>query len=129
MFTYGEAKEYLIEHLTRDIQLHDAGDYFRVGDGFDEFDMKLPRDTGPEFKKLHVALNFWDGWQDSRNHYWRIYEGITLNDWPQLARVIIQNIAEEEEITNKLILKHFGLRPRESIPSKLKKLFVKEGKE
>jgi len=122
MFTYTEAKEYLIEHLTRDIKLHNAGDYSRIGDGFGEFDINLPRDADPKFSKLHIALNFWDGWQDSRNHYWEFYQGILQNDWPRLATVIIQNIEEETEITNELILEHFGLRPRESIVSKLKKM-------
>lgn len=125
MFTHREAKKYLIEHLTRDIQYHNSGDYPRIGDGFNELDINLPRSDDPKFNKLHIALNFWDGWQDSRNHDWHFYKGISQNDWPQLAKIIIQNIEEEKEITNELILKHFGLFPKESIISKLKKMFKK----
>jgi len=122
MFTYDEAKHYLIEHLSRDVALHVAGDYWHVGDNFDDFDANLPRNDDPQFKKLHIALNFWDGWQDARNHDWHFYKGISQNDWPQLAKIIIQDI-EEEEITSETILEHFDLKPRERVISKLKKIF------
>ena len=123
MYTYEEAKKYLIEHLSRDIAFHLAGDYSRVGDAFTEFDGNLPRTDDPNFIKLHIALNFWDGWQDSRNHEWRYYKGISQKDWPELAKIIIQNIEGEEDITNEIILDHFDLRRRKSVISKLKKIF------
>jgi hypothetical protein len=123
MFTYDEAKHYLVEHLSRDVALHSAGDYWRVGDNFDEFDKNLPRNDDPKFRKLHIALNFWDGWQDSRDHDWHFYKGISQTDWPRLAEIIIQNVKEEKEITDEIILEHFDLRPREGMISKLKKVF------
>ena len=123
MFTYDEAKHYLIDHLSRDVALHVAGDYWHVGDNFDEFDKNLPRNDDPKFKKLYIVLNFWDGWQDSRNHDWHFYKGISKNDWPRLAEIIIQNVKEEKEITGEIILEHFDLKPREGIISKLKKIF------
>lgn len=126
MFTYHEAKHYLIEHLSRDVVLHVAGDYGHVGDNFNDFDANLPRNGDPKFKKLYIALNFWDGWLDARNHDWHFYKGISQNDWPKLAKMIIQNIEEEKEITSEIILAHFDLKPKESIISKLKKIFRPE---
>jgi hypothetical protein len=123
VLTYDEAKHYLIEHLSRDVALHAAGDYWHVGDNFDDFDTNLPRNDDPKFKKLHIALNFWDGWQDARNHDWHFYKGISKNDWPRLAEIIIQNVKEEKKITDQIILEHFDLKPREGIISKLKKIF------
>jgi hypothetical protein len=40
-------------------------------------------------------LNFWDGWQDARNHDWRFYKGIDASDWSILARIIIRNLKDE----------------------------------
>lgn len=123
MFTYDEPKKFLIEQLSRDVEIHISGNYRRIGDKFSEFDANLPRNDDPKFTKLHIALNFWDGWQDARNHDWRVYKGISENDWPQLAKIIIRNIEEEKEITNELILQYFDLRGGEGIISKLRKMF------
>jgi hypothetical protein len=112
VFTYDEAKKYLIEQLTRDIESHSRGNFQRVGKNFEVFDLNLPRNSGPEFKKLFIALNFWDSWQDSRNHEWRYYKGISQSDWPRLAALIIKDLDEENEITSPIILDHFDLRPK-----------------
>jgi hypothetical protein len=111
LFTYDEAKKYLIEHLKRDIENHNKGDFQKVGESFEVFDLNLPRNSAPEFKKLFIALNFWDSWQDARNHEWRYYKGISQRDWPVLANSIIQNIEEEKEVTSPAILNHFDLKP------------------
>jgi len=126
MFTYEVAKQFIVDNLQRDTDFHDAGDYWRVGDNYDEYDTILPRNDDPYFKKLHIALNFWDGWQDARNHDWHFYKGITKDDWPLLARIIIKYIKEEKEITEKIILEHFDLRPREGLISKLRNVFKKK---
>lgn len=125
MFTYEEAKNFVIDNLLLDAKLHDAGDYWSVGDKFDEYDAELPRDDDPRLKKLHIALNFWDGWQDSRNHDWHFYKGITKDDWPRLAQMIVMNIQEEQEITEEVILEHFDPKPREGMISKLRNVFKK----
>jgi hypothetical protein len=123
MKTYKEAKEYLINNLTRDVERHLNRDFDAIGDGFGHFDTMLPRNNDPNYIKLHIALNFWDGWQDARNHDWHYYEGIRTSDWPNLAKIIIQNLKNDEEITNDSILKHFNLRPRQGIIKKIKKIF------
>ena len=92
---YLEARQAFIEELRRDVDAHEAGRYEEVGAGFDGIDAELPRDQGPEFDKLFVALNFWDGWIDSRNHDWRYYEGITQRDWPVLARLVFHCLVHQ----------------------------------
>jgi len=47
---------------------HETGDFPAISAGYDQLDGELPRNAGPEFDKLHVALHFWDGWIDARNH-------------------------------------------------------------
>lgn len=112
MFTYEEATKFVAENLLRDAEFHEAGHYQRVGENFDEYDAEIPRTDDPRFKKLHIALNFWDGWQDSRNHGWLFYKVIEKDDWPRLARIIIQSITAEQEITESILLEHFDLTGR-----------------
>ena len=126
MFTYEEAKDFAVNNLLRDAEFHEAGNYQRIGDNFDRYDAGLLRDGDPRFKKLHIALNFWDSWQDSRNHDWLFYKGIEKDDWSRLAREIANNIAKDEEITDDLILKHFDQRqPQDGILSRVRSFLKK----
>ncbi len=122
MFSYTEAKQFLIENLMRDAVTHEAGRYQDIGHDFDEFDANLPRDERPEFNKLFIALNFWDGWIDARNHDWQYYAGISRPDWPVLARNIVQAIADDREIAEPMVLEHFSLRERQSLRERFNSL-------
>ena len=110
MFAYEQAKAHLIQRLAQDADLHVAGQFSRIGENFEEFDANLPRGAGPEFDKLHVALNFWDSWQDSRNHEWKYYPKITQDDWPRLARSIITDISADRDVQDDLITGQFDFR-------------------
>lgn len=110
MFTYEQVKAFLIKHLADDAQHHVAGNFERIGEGFDELDANLPRGAGPEFDNLHVALNFWDSWQDARNHEWRYYPKIRQKDWPRLADSLVSDISADRDIQDPLILAEFDFR-------------------
>jgi hypothetical protein len=110
MFTYEQAKGFVIKHLAQDAEHHLAGRFPQIGEAFDEFDANLPRDAGPQFDKLHVALNFWDSWQDARNHEWMYYPKIKRADWPCLAKSIIADLSVERDIQDQLILSDFDLK-------------------
>lgn len=125
MLGYEEAKRYLIEQLSKDAQSHMEGNFSNIGAGYDYFDSNLPRDDDPRYRKLFIALNFWDGWQDARNHEWMYYEDIHSDDWPELAKMIIQSLVTEQEIKDERILRHFDLRPRTTLIQRLKNLFRK----
>jgi len=119
MFTYKEAENYITEQLLQDIESHLNGLYTNIGDGFEYFDLNLPRDEDSmydtnyelEFTKLFIALNFWDAWQDARSHEWQYYDEISKDDWTKLAQKIIESIQNKSEITDSVILKHFSLHP------------------
>lgn len=110
MLTYDEAGQTLIAELNRDAEAHEAGRNQDIGAAFERVDGELPRGQGPEFDKLFIAFNFWEGWIDARNHNWQYYEGIKERDWPRLARTIINSLKADEEITDPLVLKHFDFR-------------------
>jgi hypothetical protein len=126
--TYNEAKKYLLEQLRRDIESHSLGEFKKVGEGFEHVDQNLPRNSGPEFNKLFLALNFWDSWQDARNHEWHYYKGISQADWPQLAKIIIKDIEEDKEITSRVILDHFDFKPSFGIIKRITSFFEKKSK-
>jgi hypothetical protein len=113
MFAYNDAKEYLILQLSKDVEAHMAGHISKIGDRFDFFDKNLPRCEDHKFRKIHVALNFWDGWRDARNHNWRYYKDISSEDWPNLAKIIIEDLKNERDITEEILLQHFDLRLQE----------------
>jgi len=78
--------------------------------GFDQFDTNLPRNKEPRFDKLYIALNFWDGWIDSRNHSWQYYEPLLEEDWPRLARSIVLSLETDDDVKDPLVLEKFDLK-------------------
>jgi hypothetical protein len=125
MLTYIEAKQALIENLSRDAVAHESGRYQEIGSAFDEVDADLPRDGGPEFAQLLIALAFWEGWIDARNHGWLYYAGIGQRDWPVLAREVVESLAGNREITEPSVLRHFDFRARQPREGRLKSLLAR----
>jgi hypothetical protein len=120
---YSEAKQAFIDGLSHNADAQEAGRYEEVGAGFDELDGALPREVEPEFNKLFIALDFWDGWIDSRNHNWLYYKGIEQSDWPVLAKRIVKSLEADQEISEPMVLRHFGLRGREYSEGPIRRLF------
>jgi hypothetical protein len=125
MLTYTEAKQFLIENLSRDAAAHEAGRYRDIGRAFDELDANLPRSGGREFDQLFITLAFWDGWIDARNHDWQYYDEIGEADWPALARKIVASLASGQEITEPAVLRHFDFRARQPRAGRLKSLLAR----
>jgi hypothetical protein len=114
--SYKEWKQQIIEALRRAATAQESGRISEVDDLYDSIDAELPRDGGPEFDKLLIALEFWAGWIDSRNHDWKFYEGIGGSDWPKLARQISDDLQSDRETEDERIRKHFDYRFREEVP-------------
>ena len=105
--SYEEGRQEMIKGLLRAAAAHEAGRLalIEIPESYDLLDFGLPRDGGPEFDKLLVALEFWGGWIDSRNHDWQYYDGIGAADWPRLARSIAADLDVDREITSQLRLR------------------------
>jgi hypothetical protein len=110
--SYEEAKERLISGLLQDVAAHEESRYDEIGADFDKVEGDLPQGDGSEFHKLHVALSFWDGWIDARNHGWLYYEPIAKENWPTLARQIVNDIRADLEITNPIVVDKFDFANR-----------------
>lgn len=106
--TYAASRDDLVEQLRRDADAHDEGSYDEIGRRFDAVERHLPHGTAPELGRLHIALTFWDGWVDARNHGWP-HGPIGIDDWPKLARDVASDLAADREITNATVISRFDL--------------------
>lgn len=111
MITYTEARARLARHLEWDAAAHQEGRFEEIGRGYDPLEGEMPQGSDPAFAKLWIALNFWDGWIDARNHGWRYYEGIDRDAWPVLARAIARDLTEDRDIMSPVVRDRFGPRP------------------
>ncbi len=125
---YDDFRERFASDLDRAAQAQEAGNLPDIETGYDELDRMLPRDEGAEYDKLHIALNFWDGWIDARNHDWQYYEGIAEEDWPRLARILAADLRANREPREERILRRFDLRDSAARPSLWDRLMAKIGK-
>ena len=108
MTTYPAARDDLVTHLREDAAVHEAERFDAIGRCFDGVERRFPRDTAPELGRLHVALAFWDGWIDARNHGWPAGP-ITCAEWPGLARSVASDLESDREIAAPLVLARFDL--------------------
>lgn len=112
MWSYEHARDVAIVALRVEADAQEHGQPERVGDGFEAYDRNLPRASGPEFDKLHIALRFWDEWIYARDHGWRTPVPAPREEWPRLARRIAQRLEADEDVTDPAVLSRF----RESGP-------------
>ena len=108
MMTYAEARDALVTQLRQDAAAHEAEQYDAIGRRFDAIEYRFPRGTAPELGRLHIALTFWDGWVNARNHGWPSGP-IETRDWPRLARSIAADLEADRDITDETVLKYFDL--------------------
>ena len=106
--SYAASRDELVTQLRHDATAHEAGAYDEVGRRFDAVERHLPHGTSPELGRLHLALTFWDGWVDARNHGWP-RGPIALEQWPALARRVADDLAADREISDATVLARFDL--------------------
>ena len=108
MLTYAAARDALAAHLREDAATHEAERFDAVGRRFDAVERHFPRGTAPELARLHVALAFWDGWIDARNHGWPAGP-IARAEWPGYARGVASDLEAGREIAAPIVQARFDL--------------------
>jgi hypothetical protein len=109
VLTYTAARDALVTHLREDAAAHEAGRVDAVGRRFDAVVRDFPRGSEPELTKLRIALTFWDGWIEARNGGWPGSIDIAKSEWPQLARVIADDLAGDREISDPRVRARFDV--------------------
>ena len=120
--SYSEARQEVIKGLLLAAAAHESGRLALIETEYDSVESILYINNAPESPGLSVALNFWDGWIDARNHDWQYYEGITAEDWPRLARGIAADLEADREITDEVIRGHFDLKLQAREPGIFRRL-------
>jgi len=107
--TYAVARDQLVDQLLRDAMAHDYGRYHEVGRRFDDVERVLPHGGAPELGRLRVALTFWDGWIDARNHGFQPGSGIAKTEWPLLARIVAADLEGDRDVTDIRVVARFDV--------------------
>ncbi len=102
-----ELKNYAIQSLEEALKAHEKDDLLSIGDGFDEYDRLLPREGIENHSILYIALEFGASWSDSALHGWLFYEGMNKDDWPRLAKILIDDLKSGREVTSRELLEKF----------------------
>jgi hypothetical protein len=105
---YAVARDALVAHLREDAAAHEAERFDAIGRRFDAVERRFPRGTDPELDRLHVALAFWDGWIDARNHGWPAGP-IARAAWPEFARGVASDLEADRDIVAPVVRARFDL--------------------
>jgi hypothetical protein len=108
MPTYEAARDALVTHLRQDAAAHEHERYDAIGRRFDDVERHFPPGTTPELGRLHVALAFWDGWIDARNHGWPAGP-IARAEWPGYARGVASDLETGRDVTAAVVRERFDL--------------------
>ena len=112
MVSYAAARNALVAALQKDAALHEAGRFEEIGSRFDDIARDLPRGSVPSLTRLRVALAFWDGWIDARDHGWLGGGTIPKGEWPMLARRIASELSSDQDISDARVGARFQTLPR-----------------
>lgn len=92
------------ESLKKDIERHQSGDFLNLGEDFGKFNALLPTDH----PMREIPMRFWDAWcEESIHEFPGGYEGISKNDWPVLAEIVVNSVENGAAIENHFLRKNF----------------------
>lgn len=115
-----QLRERVADALELASQAHRAGRHRELTKIFAEVDVPDSQSDGSG--TVAIALNFFDGWVDASNHDWLHYDGISQNDWPQLADTIATALRSGEMVSDPRVLEYFDLQRSQRPPSLLGRL-------
>lgn len=124
MSKYEEAINIAITGLEKALIAHENTNWLELENNLDVYEITIPREKVAPNSLLYLTLEFWSAWADSANHdHWTFYPPLGKGDYPRLAKVLLNNLQSNTEVTNEEIIKNFSVYPTESIFSKLKGMF------
>ncbi len=116
--SYDNLRERLATALERDARLHEAGQYERIGQGFLDFQSVLRLGGDERYRKLVVALNFWDAWILARNTDWLEHDSIDERSWARLAAMVAADLRADRNVSEPHVRARFDLASTLELPRK-----------
>ena len=120
-----KAADILANALEGDAIAHESGQQHKIGEKFDDVMSEISSLNDIPPRLSYLAINFWDSWQDSRNHDWLYYEPISEADWPRLAREISHSLRSGSLPNNQDLIDRFSPEPGLPFLQRLKNWVLK----
>lgn len=115
---YAEIRRRLAAALRRDAALHRLRRYAQIGSDFLQFRSALRQGGDHRYRKLVVAMRFWDAWILARNTDWLEYAHIPEPAWADLAAAVAADLASDRDIEDPRIRATFDLATTLELPKK-----------
>ena len=103
-----DADEILASALLEDAAAHEAGEFDRIADRYDDVLNEVLPIEGPDPRRFAIAFDFWDSWGGARNREWPHDPEIDRSEWPVLARHIAGQLRAGEIATDPRVVARFG---------------------
>lgn len=105
--------------LRRDVSLHRLGKFDKLGADFMAMQSQLRQGGDERYRKLLVALRFWDAWILARNTDWMEYGHVKVDAWPGLAERLVADLEADRDITDPDLSTAFDLSSTLELPKQM----------
>jgi len=113
---YQILRERLAEALVHAAEHHAAGRFDRLGEGYEALEAELRQEGDLQYRTLHCALNFWDGWIFAHGTGWVEHQQFPRDAWPTLARSVAADLVADREISDPRVRFEFDLTGTLQLP-------------
>jgi len=108
MDNYNQARLLAIEYFQRAIIAHENEDWLAIWDGYEKFENLLQNGETEHSNLLGITLGFWCTWADCAETDWRLCWSMQEQDWPRLAKILLNDLKLNQEVSNEELLSLFG---------------------
>lgn len=115
---YADIRRRLAAAIKRDASLHKLRRYEHLGKDFLEFRSALRQGGDERYRKLVVAIQFWDAWILARNTDWLEYDHIPEQSWGLLADIVAADLLADRDIEDARIRAAFDLSSTLELPKR-----------
>ena len=115
---YHDVRRRLAAAIKRDASLHKLRRYEQIGRDFLDFRSALRQGGDERYRKLVVAMQFWDAWILARNTDWLEYAHIPETMWGMLADVVAADLLADRNIEDPRIRAAFDLASTLELPKR-----------
>ena len=114
-----DARAVLARGLRNALAAHHEGRILEVDAGWDD-----AAAVDHDDYRISIALNLWEDWAFAAEHWWDPWHpGVSKDDWPRFANLVIDALEHDREIEDPSILEYFVRKPRS--PSTLSRLIAR----